>query len=189
LTGTDDYLLQFQGDYFLFNWRKRGEDYPRYGNIFAAFSRHLARFREFVVRHELGPIIPMGFELTYVNRISELDGRTANDASRSALGDFVWEEREGRFLPAPRTIIWQAVFDLPRNFGTLTAKARPVRRISDEAPFVVLELTTRGLGSSRSFETLDEWFDCAHEWIVRGFADLTSLEVQKSAWGRENGSV
>jgi len=26
----------------------------------------------------------------------------------------------------------------------------------------------------------------AHEWIVRGFADLTSSEVQKAYWERED---
>jgi len=29
------------------------------------------------------------------------------------------------------------------------------------------------------------WFDLAHEWIVRGFTDLTEKEMQETIWKRE----
>ena len=28
------------------------------------------------------------------------------------------------------------------------------------------------------------WFDLAHEWIVRGFADLTTEKIQQNIWRR-----
>ena len=51
-------------------------------------------------------------------------------------------------------------------------------------PLLVLEIKTRGIGESTTKEAIREWFDVAHEWIVRGFTDLTTPEIQK-IWERE----
>jgi hypothetical protein len=51
---------------------------------------------------------------------------------------------------------------------------------------LLLELTVRGIGQFKSHEQMWEWFDLAHKWIVYGFADLTSKEVQKEIWKRQN---
>jgi len=48
-----------------------------------------------------------------------------------------------------------------------------------------LELTAKGLGEEKTNEAIRSWFDLAHEWIVRGFTELTEEEVQKTIWKRE----
>lgn len=59
-------------------------------------------------------------------------------------------------------------------------------RTKDKVPLLVLELMkTRAIGESASKEAIREWFDLAHEWIVRGFTDLTTTEIQK-IWERED---
>ena len=45
----------------------------------------------------------------------------------------------------------------------------------------VLDLTTRGISN----EGIQEWFDMAHEWIVRGFEDLTTSEIQEKVWKKK----
>jgi hypothetical protein len=57
--------------------------------------------------------------------------------------------------------------------------------MEDKVPLFVLELTARGLGESTNKNTTREWFDVAHECIVRGFTDLTTHAVQKEFWERE----
>jgi len=52
---------------------------------------------------------------------------------------------------------------------------------------LLLNLTARGIEETRTREGMWNWFEMAHDWIVNGFSDLTSLEVQKKIWGRQNG--
>jgi len=49
-------------------------------------------------------------------------------------------------------------------------------------PVLRLELTARGIGATQSLDTMRQWFDFAHETIVRAFADLTSEQVQRDVW-------
>ena len=58
-------------------------------------------------------------------------------------------------------------------------------KIDDKIPLLILELRTRGLCESMQQEGFREWFDLAREWIVRGFTDLTTPEIQE-LWERED---
>ena len=49
------------------------------------------------------------------------------------------------------------------------------------------ELTARGIGENKSLEAMPNWFDFAHESIVRGFADLTGYQVQRDVWKLSEG--
>ena len=46
---------------------------------------------------------------------------------------------------------------------------------------MVLNMTCSGQASVEY--SFPNWFDTAHEWIVRGFTDLTTDEAHK-LWGR-----
>jgi uncharacterized protein (TIGR04255 family) len=45
-------------------------------------------------------------------------------------------------------------------------------------------LSARGKPLSTSDEHLKEWFQVAHEWIVRGFDTLTTPEMH-TIWGKK----
>jgi hypothetical protein len=47
-------------------------------------------------------------------------------------------------------------------------------------------MIARGLGESKDRRGIREWFDTAHEWIVRGFADLTTDRIQTKVWRKEH---
>ena len=48
-------------------------------------------------------------------------------------------------------------------------------------------MTARAVGELETDKkAIREWFDVAHEFIVRGFTDLTTPEVQRSVWERED---
>lgn len=49
-------------------------------------------------------------------------------------------------------------------------------------PIILFELTARGMPKDTSLDAMWEWFDLAHVWIVKGFADLTSTDVRKNIW-------
>jgi len=50
---------------------------------------------------------------------------------------------------------------------------------------LLLELKATGPSSSTDKKAMLDWFDLAHEWIVRGFTDLTAAEAHK-LWERED---
>jgi len=182
---ADDRLIQMQHNRFLYNWRKRKDDasYPRYATILPPFRTFFETFSRFVEREGLGEIKPQEFELTYVNHIpTGPAAEVASNVSRIVF-DMDWLAEKHSFLPEPRVLNWHVAFKLPGDAGTLTAKLNPAKRRGDNADILVLELTARGLYSQGPLSDMWKWFDLAHDWIVFGFKDMTTLEAQRDLWG------
>ncbi len=178
-------LLQVQRDRLHFNWRHRGsgDEYPRFESVYSDFVRHRASFDSFLEGGGLPPISPVHYELVYVNRVpvdEVWDG--VADIGR-VLRDVRWQN-EGRVLPVPTQLVWEASFPLPDGRGTLWVKAQTVRAMDTGAVNLALHLTARGRASSGG---MDAWFQLAREWIVRGFADLATDEIQRRTWRRRDG--
>lgn len=181
---SDDQLVQFQFDRFYFNWRRRQSDYPRYDHVIKNFESVLNTIEDFFGKFELGELKPIECELTYINHIPKGQGwNTIDDLPRIFL-DFAWKQTNGRFLPNPEKVFWKTEFPLQEDKGHLFVNLKQAIRTEDKIPLLVLELKTRGIGESATKEAIREWFDVAHEWIVRGFTDLTTPEIQK-IWERE----
>lgn len=183
-----DRLIQLQRDAFIYNWRrtKGTRKYPRYSRIIKPFKKNLVIFEKFLQEHEISVLTPTECELTYVNHITREHGWE----SVSDLGKFVpdlgWRSCPDRFLPDSTQLTWHAKFPLPEDKGQLHVKIEETVRKIDNIPILVFVLSARGLGADRSPNALWSWFSVAHEWIVRGFTDLTSLEVQNEAWERDD---
>ncbi len=184
---NENAIIQVQRDRFLHNWREiRAEDsYPRYHTIIDSFRGHLSKFTAFLEEYNLGIVKPLQYELTYVNLITQgEEWETISDIGR-IFSNFSWPSTESDFLPLPESINWHTNFTLPNRAGRLHTKIQSgVRRI-DDRPLFRFELTVRGIGEYKTFETMWDWFDLAHEWIVRGFAELTDLQIQNTVWGRK----
>jgi uncharacterized protein (TIGR04255 family) len=184
---SDDQLIQFQFDRFYFNWRRRQDDYPRYPYVIKNFESVLNTIVNFFNEFELGELKPIEYELSYINHIPKgQEWNTVDDLPR-IFSDFVWKQTTGRFLPSPENVVWQTNFPLPEKKGHLIVNLKQAIRTEDKVPLFVFELTARRLLESTSKNAIREWFDVAHEWIVRGFTDLTTHEVQKVFWKREGG--
>jgi uncharacterized protein (TIGR04255 family) len=182
---SDDQLVQFQFDRFYFNWRRRQSDYPRYDHVIRNFERALNTLVSFFGEFELGELKPIEYELSYINHIPKGQGWNTIDDLPGIFPDFVWKQTKTRFLPNPEKVAWQTEFPLQEKKGYLIVNLKQATRTEDKVPLLVLELKTRRIGESRSKEAIREWFDLAHEWIVRGFTDLTTPEIQK-IWERED---
>lgn len=180
-------LVQVQRDRFLHNWRKQEVDYeyPRFRSVFQEFQDSLARFKAFVDSEKLGSIEPVQYELTYVNIIDEKNGFTSLSRLGDLLPDFKWREQSTRFLPKPESIAWTTVFSLPEDLGKLRVVIQDGSYTSSGQPLVRLMLTVHGLPRKQAPSDVTEWFRVAREWIVRGFVDLTSEDVQYREWRRK----
>jgi uncharacterized protein (TIGR04255 family) len=185
-TADGNGLIQVQRDRFLHNWKKeRDEDqYPHYDYVIKNFRGSLATFEEFLNENELGAIQAIQYELTYINHILAGEGWTALSDLRKVFPDFSWRNSDQRFLPIPEAINWQTSFVMPKQSGRLHASIRLGKRRSDRRATFLFELTARGILEDKSRSTMWSWFDVAHEWIVRGFTDLTSDDLHKTVWRR-----
>ncbi len=181
---SDDQLIQFQFDRFYFNWRRRQNDYPRYDHVIKNFMNVLHKITDFFKEFDLGEIKPIECELSYINHISKGEGWNTIDELPKIFTDFIWEQTKQRFLPNPVNVVWKAEFPLPETKGHLIVNLKQAIRTEDKVPLFVLELKARGNGKATSEKDILEWFNVAHEWIVRGFTDLTTPEIQ-TIWERE----
>lgn len=180
---SDDQLVQFQFDRFYFNWRRRQAEYPRYSHVIrnfeSAYDAVVALFHD----SELGELKPLDCELSYINHI--VKGRDWNtiDDLEIIFSDLVWHKRT-RFLPTPESLSWRAEFPL-EDMGTVSISLKHATRIPEKTHLFVLELTARGIGGATSKAAIRAWFDAAHQWLVQGFTDLITPEMQRR-WERQD---
>jgi uncharacterized protein (TIGR04255 family) len=185
INDTGDKLIQFQGDRFYFNWRRKKDKYPRYGNIVHNFDMLVCNIVDFNKEFEFGEIEPIDYELTYINHIEKGHGWETTEDLPHVFKDFRWNHARDRFLPKPDKIAWNTSFILPNDYGRLIVNLKQGIRKEDRLPLLLFELKTSGLGNSAKIEHYRKWFDLSREWIVRGFADLTTSEQHK-IWERED---
>lgn len=181
---SDDQLIQFQFDRFYFNWRRRQSDYPRYSHVIKQFGSILATIESFFKEFELGDLNPIEYELSYINHILKGEEWNTIEDLPKIFSDFVWGQRAERFLPNPLNLAWKTEFPLPEKMGRLVVTLNQSVRIDDKVPIFVLELNASGLNESADKKDFHKWFDVAHEWIVRGFTDITTPEAHQ-IWERE----
>ena len=133
---------------------------------------------------ELGELKPIEYELSYINHIPNGQGWNTIDDLPNIFQDFIWKQNNKRFLPSPEKVTWWSEFPLPEKKGHLIVSLKQAIRTEDKITLLVLELKTHGIGESTNKEAIREWFDVAHEWIVKGFTDITTPTIQK-IWERE----
>lgn len=176
VSDEQDRVVQVQKDRLLCNWRKTEarHAYPRFASVYSFFSDQLGLFGSFVSKRLAVELVPRQYELTYVNHVP--DGVPA--AVGDVLPDVAWRRTPGRWLGAPENVEAEWAFLLPNELGRLRVRAQTALLARGNKPVLILELTARGFAENR-----DEWFRTAHEWIVRGFADLIS-DSTAAGWGK-----
>ncbi|MBI3682744.1 MAG: TIGR04255 family protein [Acidobacteria bacterium] len=185
LNSTDTGIIQVQRDRFLHNWKKANatDVYPQYPIVIDLFKRHLSTFDSFLDEHGLGSIEPKQYEMTYVNQILQGEGWDELSDLSKVFRDYSWHTEE-RFLPVIEHVNLRKTFALPEGKGRMHVAIRDGMRRDDGRPVILFEFTVRGFPGDAARERMWAWFDLAREWIVRGFADLTTDEVQKNLWRR-----
>ena len=180
LNKINNNLIQLQEDRFLRNWRKTEteDSYSSYEELFPQFTKSLEFFEDFVKNNELGEIIYDQYELTYVNHIPfQLIG---NDLTKieNIYPDF---KCTTNFLSEPEGLEWRKVHRLPNELGRLYISTKSIKKLNEDGYFI-LDLTVRGF---KQRSELKEWFDLAHEWIVRAFEEITAEKIQKEEWKKK----
>lgn len=181
-----DELVQVQPNWFAANWRKVDPDaeYGRWNSRWDAFKRWLTVVAESVSDQELDF---EQVEVTYVNHIEPLGVWSDHGDAPEVFTTLVPSRRE--FLGVPeqhsadlKYLIHASPFE-KKCLGRLHVSIQPAFRRGTNAPIFVMNLTARGAPTGLGIEGIKGFADIAHEWIVRGFTDLTS-EKMHEAWGR-----
>lgn len=184
---SGDELLQLQPNWIAANWRKVAPtaEYGRWDSRWNAFASWAS-----AVEQRLGP--PLRYdqvEVTYVNHI-ERQGVWEGHGDASAVFAFLSTSSAGAadFLPRPEQTRADVQFVIPhptdgRPIGRLHASVAPVFKLPADEPAFVLNLTARGEPLSPGLQGVRSFADIAHEWIVRGFAELTN-KAMHAAWQR-----
>ncbi|MDO8629057.1 MAG: TIGR04255 family protein, partial [Phycisphaerales bacterium] len=176
-------LLQIQHDRIAYNW-KRGPDshpYPSYDEVERQFLELLPIFIDFVDREGLGQVVPTQAEVTYVNHISEPHdqiGRVITLWRGLDMGGFLPPVEGAQFLA--RYLI---VDDAKNMVGRLTAQLQPAYVTSTRAEILNLNMIARGRPKSSDIDGAIAFLRLGHEWIVRGFAEITTPEMH-AKWER-----
>jgi uncharacterized protein (TIGR04255 family) len=181
-------LIQIQPDRFIHNWRKRqgDEEYPRYKVLKETLKAKLETFQTFLEREDLGTLSPNQCEVTYVNHVvlpEEKKHGHLNEilapVSLQHSDSFLSSTEESRV-----TLRYVIKDDEGKPIGRLHIEAEPAYRISDGLPMYVLTLTARGAPLGPSVEDALKFLDIGREWVVRGFAAVTTAEMHEE-WGRK----
>lgn len=179
-------LIQVQKGHFIYNWRKAGADipYPRYeAFVRPQFEKNWRKFTEFLRGEGLAPPEVIQCEATYVNHIDEGAGWETADDVRKVFT--VWGgTRQPAFLGDREASSFNLNYLMPDEKGRLRVTSNMAVRKDDGKRMITLNLTVRSKPDSSDTESILECFDVAREWIVRGFADLTSDSMHE-IWGRE----
>ena len=184
-------LIQVQRDRLIVNWRAGAQSHasPRYKQIIKRFQSALAAFTEFTTSEKLGEIVPTQCEVTYVNHISSGAGWSRH----GELGRVVttWENRySDEYLGMPEDVGFKARYrmtdEMGKVLGRLHVMLQPAFRSLDGVPILVMNLTARGKPEPSDLQGASQLFDYEHEWIVRGFASLTTNQMHE-LWRRKNG--
>lgn len=178
----DTRLVQLQQDRLIVNWRQteRGEEYVRFPAVKAEFDSAWGNLDRYVAERLGTPLQPTRLELSYVNIIPAGKEESITDVCGRVLRDYTWAAGP-RFLPKPGKL--QSFFEVPLrdSAGSLSVRISGAQRLNDGLLVLRFELVASGSlpeGMSR-----DKWIEIAHETIVLGFKDLTSLEAQSTEWG------
>ncbi len=183
-------LIQVQSNRFIRNWRKTEDlvPYPRYEPIRERFRKEVSQLEAFLKDEDLGALAVNQCEVSYVNHIERDDAWTSHGQLDRVFS--IWSRlAAASILPDPEDASIHVRYVIPdesgKPLGRLHAVVQPGWRKIDNAPMFILNLTARGTPVGEGIDGAFSFFDLGRRWIVKGFADLTTPDLQR-VWGRKD---
>lgn len=186
ITSSGNQVVQVQTDRFVFNWRKvnDSDEYPRYPVVKKGFLQRWDQFCSFLEDQKIDRPQIDQLELTYVNGISQGEAWTTTSDLQDLFTTLKWRTRAG-FLPMPEVMRWSYKFLLKESFGRLHVDVLPVLVPNSNKMGIRFSLTVRGRPPGEiTRRAVEDWFDGARRWIVKGFEDLVD-EKTDILWGKQ----
>jgi uncharacterized protein (TIGR04255 family) len=183
-------LIQVQQDRFIHNWRSlgTGDSYPRYEHVRSQFKSELETFCDFLRDEKTGEFSPNQCEMTYTNAIVSGKGWNHHGQIERILAPISLTYSNG-FLGEPDSVRFTAQYvfsdDKGKPLGRLHISAQPAFKAADNAPIYLLNMVARGAPTGKEIVDILNFMDMGREWIVRGFASITTPEMH-NIWERKD---
>ena len=180
-------ILQVQRDRFTFNWRKieGGQKYPGFLDILTSFEDFYTCFRESLKNEGIGEIIPLQYELSYINQL--LHGESWNTLGEigQIYNIFVDSQQLRSSWAGAEFMILQASFPVVDLNGRLHLAISNRVKLPDQRQTLQTDFTMRGFSESAESEMI-MWFKSAHEQIFEKFVSMFTEDIQTRVWGRKS---
>lgn len=181
------HVLQIQRNAFVMNWLRDDErpQYVDYEHRRTAFTANLQTFTQFLKDEQLGECLPTSCLMTYVNHV-DVESLQMEPLRAADVFTFIQGGTSSGWLPQPDQLAVNLSYPMPDQRGRLHVQVNPaVKTTRDKQKFVMrFELTARGKPEANTIEGALAWLDLGHEWIVRGFVDMTRPSWHLT-WERE----
>jgi uncharacterized protein (TIGR04255 family) len=175
--------MQVQNSSFIQNWRRRGAEYPRFGEVRDRLWANFSAFREFLASSGFERPDLLQVEVSYINWIPDLSvdqflnlGKSTNLAIpglTAVAEDQFWEARYR--LPSPSGVV--------RRLHAQTAPAVKAGDLKKRGmQFSLIVRAAAGSGGMKDDEAVSLIED-ARAVIVQSFASLTTSNAQEH-WER-----
>lgn len=184
-------LIQLQSDRLVVNWRRLAGDqpYPRYVALRQLLKDQLESLADLLDSTGKGSVAADFCEATYINEVV-VPGTGSGDRHPpldSVIAGI--QPGNGAFLREPKDAQLQVRWRIPPNqlpggcaIGRLYTAISPAFRPDTQLPLYAMNMTARiGCPGGIDFPAALDALDVAHDWIVRGFADLTT-DAMHSEW-------
>jgi uncharacterized protein (TIGR04255 family) len=178
------HVIQIQTNAFFANWLKTsdGATYRPYAERRKAFGEQIRQVEEFFREERIGPLEPTSWTITYINHIDYGGLSVLGPTLARTLA--AWTNQwSSNWLPAIDNAVFDLAFPMPDCAGRLNVNLKPAVVLSDKREVLRLDLTARGQLKSNDATSALSAIDMGHEWIVRGFATLTTPELHQE-WER-----
>lgn len=188
LSANEDRLVQVQPDRFILNWKRSAAEtfYPSYETLRTEFERELGVFLAFIAERELGDFEATQCEVIYVNHLPVQEELAPARGIPEILT--VWTGTgSGSYLPEVEDVRlgWQYRFEENgKPQGRLHVQAQSVVRDAESSVLFAIQMTGRGAPAAGDVASILAFADQAHEWIVNGFAAITTGSMHLH-WGRQ----
>lgn len=183
-------VAQVQEDFFARNWRREdasGVIYPHFDAVREPFIEGYLAFSDALGEQTGKALTPIQCEVTYVNHLLPGPTWSAHREFAKVLG---WPApRQTSFLPeaeSARVVMKYVIQQSGEPIGRLQASSQPAFRRIDQLPVIIFNLTARGRPLSDDLGGVVRFMDIGHEWIVRGFKELTTPAMHRE-WGLKDG--
>jgi uncharacterized protein (TIGR04255 family) len=180
--GKDDAtLIQVHRNAFLFNWRLRAEEYPRFERVFEAFRKHRSTFIQFL-KEDLNTtkIEQAKYQLTYVNLFEGVPYWSGPEDTPKIVPSFAFVN-PGLKSAKPKDFTSTTIFQVEDDLSLSVAARNGLNNVTGKM-VLVLELEASGTHPRVEAEKADGWYQRAHTAISESFVALTDPQIQEQYW-------
>ena len=176
-------LIQVQKNAFMFNWRRKDEQYPRFHkNIKPTFDKYYGLFSEFIrTETNIADLTVDLCELTYINTLDHCEYWAGPPDTAEIIHSFAMLNPgidASESLGFSSNFGYRVSSDLQLNISIRSG----FRTQQQDVPVLIFEIKTSGRLGQIAKSGADEWFERAHDAIIECFLSMTSREIQTRLW-------